>query len=106
MSGLLLTMLYRIPHVASISMTFITISWFALAVFLIVLSIPLHQPWYRYVGLGIILLSLGRVAFIDMREQDTLLRVAVFAILGTGLLPISYGYFKWRAKIKNSQKES
>jgi len=101
-SVLMLVMLYHIPSMAEISVTFITIGWFALAVVLFLASLACRQHLYRYAGLGIIVLSLGRVFLIDMKQQDALLRVAAFAIVGIGLLVISYGYFRWQASIRKS----
>ena len=36
----------------------------------------------------------GRVFLVDMRETDAIFRILAFAVLGAGLLPISYGYFR------------
>jgi len=104
-TALLLLILHRIPHLLPANLSLITMSWFGLAVFLFVVSLPFHQSFYRYAGFVVLLLSLGRVFLIDMKEQDPLLRVAAFAVLGIGLLPISYGYFRWKAALRAKRKD-
>jgi len=107
-TGVLLILLDRIPHLANTQLALITIGWFVLAAVLFLLSLVFRQRFYRYAGLAVILLSLGRLFLIDMKEQDPLLRVAVFAVVGAGLLFISVGYFKWMARMrgKTPDKES
>ena len=98
---LMLIMLERLPHALDANLTWITISWFGLAVVLIVFSLPVHQRLYRYAGLVVIVLSLGRVFLVDMRETDAIFRILAFAVLGAGLLPISYGYFRWLERVRS-----
>lgn len=107
-TGVLLILLDRIPHLANTYLALITIGWFALAALLFILSLVFRQRFYRYAGLVVILLSLGRLFLVDMKEQDPLLRVAAFAVVGAGLLFISIGYFKWMARMrsKTPEKES
>ena len=105
-TALLLVLLNRIPHLANANLAFITISWFALAAALFVLSLIFRQRFYRYAGLSVIVLSLGRLFLIDMKEQDPLLRVAAFAIVGAGLLCISIGYYKWMARARTEEREN
>ncbi len=97
---MILVLLYRVPYQLDSNPTFITMGWFGVAIVLYLLSLPFHQALYRYLGLAVIALSLARVFFIDMKEQDPLLRVAAFAVLGIGLLALSYGYFQWMAKTR------
>ena len=52
------------------------------------------------------MLSLARLFLIDMKEQDPLLRVAAFAIVGAGLLCISIGYYKWMARVRPAERNS
>ena len=99
-TALLIVLLSRIPHLAHANLALITISWFALAAGLFVLSLVFRQRFYRYAGLAVIVLSLARLFLIDMKEQDPLLRVAAFAIVGAGLLCISVGYYKWMARTR------
>jgi hypothetical protein len=103
---LLLVLLNRIPHLANANLAFITISWFALAAGLFVLSLVFGQRFYRYAGLAVIVLSLGRLFLIDMKEQDPLLRVAAFAVVGAGLLCISVGYYKWMARARLGKRNN
>ncbi len=104
-TGLLLVLLDRIPHLANTFLALITIGWFALAAVLFLLSLAFHQRFYRYAGLAVILLSLGRLFLIDMKEQDPMLRVAAFAVVGAGLLVISVGYFKWMARMRGGEQK-
>jgi hypothetical protein len=104
-TALLLVLLNRIPHLAPANLAFITISWFALAAGLFVVSLVFRQRFYRYAGLAVIVLSLGRLFLIDMKEQDPLLRVAAFAIVGAGLLCISIGYYKWMARARTEERK-
>jgi hypothetical protein len=103
---LLVVLLNRIPHLAPANLAFITISWFALAAVLFVLSLLFRQRFYRYAGLAVILLSLARLFLIDMKEQDPLLRVAAFAVVGAGLLCISIGYYKWMARARTEERKN
>lgn len=99
-TGMLLLFLHRLPQELQANPTFITMGWFGLAVGLYLISIAVHQALYRYVGIAVIAFSLVRVFFVDMKEQDPLLRVAAFAVLGIGLLALSYGYFRWMAALR------
>jgi uncharacterized membrane protein len=105
-TALLLVLLNRIPHLANANLAFITISWFALAAGLFVVSLVFRQRFYRYAGLAVIVLSLARLFLIDMKEQNPLLRVAAFAVVGAGLLCISIGYYKWMARVRPAERNS
>lgn len=102
-TALLLIMLERIPNIADANLTWVTISWFGFAVCLFLMSLLVNQRLYRYAGLAVILLSLGRVFLIDMRETNAMFRIAAFAVLGAGLLPISYGYFRWLERVRSQR---
>ncbi|MCX5771165.1 MAG: hypothetical protein NTZ09_12975, partial [Candidatus Hydrogenedentes bacterium] len=104
-TGLMLEMAYRIPHLMEANRAFITIGWFAVAAASFVLSLAFKGRYYRYAGLAVIVLSLLRLFLIDMSEQDPLLRVAAFAVVGAGLLAISIGYYKWMARVKAGKRE-
>lgn len=99
-TALSLVMLYAIPNLGGANTTFISMGWFGLSAFLFIFSLIARQPIYRYAGLTAVALTVARVFLIDMKEQDPLLRVAAFAVLGLGLLPISYGYFRWMASLR------
>lgn len=101
----LLVMAYRVPHLMHANRGFITIGWFAVAAGEFVLSLAFRQREFRYAGLAVIALSLVRLFLVDMSEQDPLLRVAAFAVVGAGLLSISIGYFKWMARVKAAKQE-
>ena len=103
---LLLNMLYQLPHLTQSNRTLITMGWFALGVGLILMSLLAREKFYRYSGLAVIVLSIARVFLIDMRQQDALLRIAAFTLLGVGLLPISYGYHRWMTRLRTRGKDA
>ncbi len=103
-AALSLAILERIPNLSDLNLSIVTISWFALAALLFLASLLIHEKFYRYTGLGIIFLSLIRVFFIDMSEAEAVFRIAAFAVLGIGLLSISFGYFTWRQRLKDKEE--
>jgi uncharacterized membrane protein len=105
-TSLLLVMAYRIPHLVNANPAYITIGWFGITAGCFVLSLGFRQRDYRYAGLAVIVLSLGRLFLIDMKEQDPLLRVAAFAVVGAGLLAISIGYYKWMARVRAEERNT
>lgn len=104
-TALFIVMLSRVPYLVHSNLAFITIGWFALAAGLFGLAFFFRQRFYRYAALGVILLSLGRLFLIDMKEQDPLLRVAAFAVVGAGLLCISVGYYKWMSRTRSRSED-
>lgn len=105
MTGVLLVLAYRAPQLLAANRGFITIGWFGIVAGNFVLSLAFRQREFRYAGLGVIVLSLLRLFLVDMSEQDPLLRVAAFAVVGAVLLSISVGYYKWMAKVKAQKSE-
>ncbi len=101
----LIVMAYRVPHLMQANRGFVTIGWFAVAAGEFVLSLAFRQRQFRYAGLAVIAMSLVRLFLVDMSEQDPLLRVAAFAVVGAGLLAISVGYYKWLARVKAAAKK-
>jgi hypothetical protein len=105
-TALLLIMAYRMPVMLDANIAFITMGFFTVAALFFGLSLAFRASDYRYAGLGVIVLSLARLFLIDMKEQDPLLRVAAFAVVGVGLLVISIGYHKWMKKLGARQDGS
>ena len=88
---LLVTMLYRIPYLSDY---YLTIGWTIAALILFGTSLVLRQKLYRYGGLAIFVLAIGRVFLVDTRELSALPRIAAFLVLGVVLLGVGYGYLK------------
>jgi hypothetical protein len=81
---------------------YLSIGWTIAAVALIGGSIPLRQPFYRYGGLLLLLIVLGRVFLIDTATLDPIFRIAAGGFLGLVLLALGFGYVKARERGKKS----
>jgi uncharacterized membrane protein (GlpM family) len=88
---LLIFMLERVPAIRE---SFLTISWTFLAFGMFGVSLLTWQKYYRYAGLAIFFLAMGRAAAVDVMELSGLYRVGAFLVLGVVLLIVSGGYFK------------
>ena len=88
-SALLVLLLKQIPGLADF---YLTISWSLAAVALFVTAVMTGQKYYRYSGLGVFLLSLGRVVLVDTRQLDGPYRIAAWLVLGTVILAVAYAY--------------
>ncbi|MBI2431540.1 MAG: DUF2339 domain-containing protein, partial [Candidatus Hydrogenedentes bacterium] len=96
---LLVLMLERIPLLASY---YLTISWTAAALAAFGVALATRERWYRYAGLGVFLLALGRVFLVDLRELQPIFRVLAFIVLGAVLLAVAYGYLLARQRMRES----
>ncbi|MCC6144916.1 MAG: DUF2339 domain-containing protein [Candidatus Hydrogenedentes bacterium] len=85
---------------------YLSIGWTIAAVALIGVSIPLGQRYYRYGGLLLLLVVLGRVFLIDTARLDPIFRIAAGGFLGLVLLALGFGYVKARERGRISEKES
>ncbi|GMU91191.1 MAG: hypothetical protein AMXMBFR4_02490 [Candidatus Hydrogenedentota bacterium] len=88
---LLLCMLERIPAVRE---SFLTVSWTFLAFGMFGVSLLTWQKYYRYAGLAVFFLAMGRAGVVDVMELSGLYRVGAFMVLGVVLLIVGGGYFK------------
>ena len=77
-SLLLVIMLQRTPHLHN----YVTISWTVLAFALFGVSLALGQKYYRYAGLGIFALAIGRAFIVDTRNLEGFYKVGAFGVLG------------------------
>jgi len=91
--GILVLMLSRLPSVRDY---YLSITWTMLAVGLILFSLPTRQAYYRFAGLAVFALVLGRVFLVDTRTLDPMLRVLSVILLGVVMLVVAYGYIRAR----------
>ena len=72
----------------------LTSTWTGLALVLIVFSLPCRQAHYRYAGLAVFALAIGR-AFLEINSTLTgFNKAAAFAALCFVLLVVAYGYHR------------
>ncbi len=80
--------------------SYLTASWSLLALVLFVAGILLHERVYRWLGLGILACTLGRVVLIDVWGLEAIYRVLSFLALGIVLLVLGFLYNKYQEKLK------
>ena len=79
---------------------YLTASWSLLALALFTAGIALRERMYRWLGLGILACTLGRVMVIDVWKLETLYRILSFMALGVVLLVLGFIYNKYQEKIR------
>ncbi len=79
---------------------YLTASWSALAFLLFGAGVALREKMYRWVGLGILAASLGRVVIFDVWRLEMLYRVLSFMALGIVLVVLGFIYNKYQDKLK------
>jgi hypothetical protein len=79
---------------------YLTASWSLLALALFTAGITLRERMYRYLGLGILACTLGRVMIIDVWKLETLYRILSFMALGIVLLVLGFIYNKYQEKLR------
>jgi len=79
---------------------YLTASWSLLALGFFTAGIALRERIYRYLGLGVLACSLGRVVIFDVWKLETLYRILSFMALGIVLLVLGFIYNKYQEKIK------
>lgn len=99
---LLVLMFARLPQLREV---FLTASWSLLALALFGLFLLFRQRFYRYAGLAVFLLAIGRAFAVDSFRLEGMKRAVAFAVLGGVLLLVGYGYFKAVALL-NKAKET
>ena len=73
-------------------------AWSVFAALVFVAGLTLREKVYRWLGLAILVCTLGRVAAVDIWQLDTLGRAVSALCLGTVLLAIGYLYNRFHAK--------
>ena len=79
---------------------YLTASWSVLALGLLATGMVLHERMYRWLGLGVLAVSLGRVVFFDIRELEPNYRVLSFLALGLVLIVLGFIYNRYQEKIR------
>ncbi|WP_232537123.1 DUF2339 domain-containing protein [Cystobacter fuscus] len=74
-----------------------TLGWGVAASGLFLLGFAVHERWYRFVGLGVLAFTLGRLMFVDLSGLPPDQRILTFLMLGVMLLAVSYVYTRVRA---------
>ncbi len=71
---------------------YLTVSWTVLALVIFAVSAVTREKYYRYAGLAVFVLVLGRAFLHDALNLEGLQRVAAFGVLGVVLLIVAFGY--------------
>jgi len=79
---------------------YLTASWSLLALALFSAGLLLRERMYRWVGLSLLALALGRVMVFDIWKLETVYRILSFMALGIVLLVLGFIYSKYQEKIK------
>lgn len=79
---------------------YLTASWSALALLLFLCGMAFRERVYRWTGLGILAVALGRVFAFDVWKLETLYRILSFFALGVVLLVLGFIYSKYQEKIR------
>ncbi len=79
---------------------FLTMAWAGFAVLVFAAGIILRERFYRWLGLGVLAASVGRVVLVDVWKQETIYRVLTFMALGVALLVIGFVYNKFQETIR------
>jgi hypothetical protein len=79
---------------------YLTASWSALALAFFTAGMVLRERVYRWLGLGVLALALGRVVVFDVWKLETLYRILSFMALGIVLLVLGFIYNKYQEKIR------
>jgi hypothetical protein len=79
---------------------YLTASWSALALLILVCGIALRERIYRWAGLGVLASAVGRVVLFDVWKQERIYQVLTFTALGVVLLVLGFVYNKYQDKIR------
>lgn len=79
---------------------YLTATWSALALILFLCGMAFHERMYRWTGLGILAVAVGRVFIFDVWKLQTLYRILSFFALGIVLLVLGFIYSKYQEKIR------
>jgi hypothetical protein len=78
----------------------LTATWAGLAFFVFVLGFVLHERVYRWTGLGVLALALGRVVLVDVWKLDVLGRTISFLVLGLVLVALGFVYNRFQERLR------
>ncbi len=71
---------------------FLTVSWAVVAAFSMALGFVLKERAYRWAGLVLLCLSVGRIVIVDVWQLETIYRILSFLVLGGILVAIGFLY--------------
>jgi hypothetical protein len=74
----------------------VTLGWVVAASGLFLVGFAVRERWYRFAGLGVLALALGRLLVVDLAKLPADQRVLTFILLGVMMLLISYVYTRVR----------
>jgi uncharacterized membrane protein len=84
---------------------YLTVSWTVLALVIFGISAITREKFYRYAGLAVFALVLGRAFLHDALNLDGLQRVAAFGVLGIVLLIVAFGYIHAVKRFRSDEEE-
>jgi hypothetical protein len=79
---------------------YLTAAWAGLAFVFFLAGLTLRERLYRWMGLAVLALALGRVVVFDVWKLETLYRILSFVALGVVLLLLGYFYNRYQEKIR------
>lgn len=79
---------------------YLTASWSAFAFVLIGGGVLLREKIYRWAGLVVLAIALGRIVIFDVWKLATFYRVLSFMVLGVVLVALGFIYNKYQEKIR------
>lgn len=79
---------------------YLTASWSGLAFVLFGAGVVLREKLYRWVGLGILAVAIGRVFLYDVWQLERIYRVLSFMALGIVLVVLGFIYSKYQDKLR------
>jgi hypothetical protein len=78
----------------------VTVAWGVEAVAVFLLALAVGQRSYRLSGLGLLLLCVGKIVVLDVRNLQPRDRYLTFILLGMALLGVSFLYTRYREAIR------
>lgn len=78
----------------------VTLAWGLAGVAVFILALWLGERSFRLTGLGILLLSVGKILAVDVWGLDPRDRYLTFIVLGVALLLVSFLYTRNREKLR------
>jgi uncharacterized membrane protein len=76
----------------------LSLAWALEGLALVVIGFRLPDKFYRMSGLGVFLILLLKILFVDLAAAETIYRILSFAVAGAILLLASFGYAKFTGK--------
>lgn len=82
----------------------ISVLWALFAICFIVVGIRAQSARYRFSGLGLFLIVLGKVFLLDLSEMPIIFRIVAFMVVGLLLLGGSFAYIKSTAAFERKEQ--